>query len=56
MIEPDFENKIYEGNFYFKGHITVVSFLKVVWIVLFDKDIKRLRKILTKQNKEESYE
>ncbi|MBE5881673.1 MAG: DUF2953 domain-containing protein [Lachnospiraceae bacterium] len=46
MIEPDFENKIYEGDFYFKGHITVLSFLKVVWIVLFDKDIKKLRKIL----------
>jgi len=48
MIEPDFENKIYEGDFYFKGHITVFALLKVVWVVLFDKDIKKLRKILTK--------
>ncbi len=48
MIEPDFENKIYEGDFYFKGHLTVFSLLKVVWVVLFDKDIKKLRKILMK--------
>ena len=48
MIEPDFENKIYEGDFYFKGHITLFALLKVVWVVLFDKDIKKLRKILTK--------
>lgn len=45
MIEPDFENKIYEGDFYFKGRITLFAFLKVAWIVLFDKDIKKLRKI-----------
>lgn len=46
MIEPDFENKIYEGEFYLKGHITICSFLKIAWILLFDKDIKKLRKIL----------
>lgn len=46
MIEPDFENKIYEGDFYFKGHITVFALLKAAWVILFDKDIKRLRKIL----------
>lgn len=46
MIEPDFESKIYEGEFYLKGHITVCSFLKIAWILLFDKDIKKLRKIL----------
>lgn len=45
MIEPDFENKIYEGDFYFRGHITLVVFLRVAWVVLFDKDIKTLRKI-----------
>ncbi len=54
MIEPDFENKIYEGDFYFKGHITLFALLKVVWVVLFDKDIKRLRKILMSSDKEES--
>ncbi len=46
MIEPDFEQTIYEGDFYFKGRITVFAFLKVAWVVLFDKDIKRLRQIL----------
>ena len=56
MIEPDFENKIYEGDFYFKGYITVFQFLKVAWVVLFDKDIKKLRKILMNSDKEESYD
>lgn len=46
MIEPDFEKKVYEGEFYLKGHITVCSFLEIAWILLFDKDIKKLRKIL----------
>ena len=46
MIEPDFEKKIYEGYFYFKGHITMFALLKAAWVVLFDKDIKKLRKIL----------
>lgn len=54
MIEPDFENKIYEGDFYFKGHLTVFALLKVAWVVLFDKDIKRLREILMNSDKEES--
>lgn len=53
MIEPDFENKIYEGEFYFKGHITLIVFLKVAWVVLFDKDIKKLCKILMSSDKEE---
>lgn len=53
MIEPDFENKIYEGDFYFKGHLTIFVFLKVAWIILFDKDIKKLRKILMNSDKEE---
>ena len=46
MIEPDFENKIYEGDFYFKGRITLFVFLRAAWTILFDKDIKVLRKIL----------
>ena len=39
-----------------KGLITVFSFLKVAWVVLFDKDIKRLRKVLMNSDKEESYD
>lgn len=56
MIEPDFEKQIYEGDFYFKGHITVFALLRVVWIVLFDKDIRVLRKILMNANKEDKHE
>lgn len=54
MIEPDFENKIYEGDFYFKGHITLFAFLKVAWVVLFDKDMKKLRRTLMSSDKEDA--
>ncbi len=56
MIEPDFEHKILEGDFYFKGYITCLMLLRVAWVVLFDKDIKNLRKILMNSNKEEKNE
>ncbi len=56
MIDPDFEKQIYEGEFYFKGYITVFMLLKVVWLVLFDKDLKTLRKILMNLSKEETHE
>ena len=46
MIEPDFENKIYECDFYFKGRITLFVFLRAAWTILFDNDIKELRKTL----------
>lgn len=47
MIEPDFERKIYEGDFFVKGHVTVFVLLRAAWVFLFDKDIKKLREILT---------
>nr|MBQ8252628.1 DUF2953 domain-containing protein [Lachnospiraceae bacterium] len=56
MIEPDFEKQIYEGDFFFKGHLTVFALLRVVWLVLFDKDLKELRKILMNGNKEDKHE
>lgn len=43
MIEPDFEKQVFEGDAWFKGRITVFALLKVVWFVLFDKDIKKLK-------------
>ena len=54
--EPDFEQKIYEGDFCFSGHLTVFALLQVVWLILFDKDIRRLRKILINENKEDKHE
>lgn len=53
MIEPDFEQKIAEGDFFVKGRITVFALLRAAWIFLFDKDIKVLKEILTNPDSEE---
>lgn len=39
-IEPDFENRILEGNFKLKGRITVFVLLRVAIKLYFDKDIR----------------
>lgn len=46
MIEPDFEQEIFEGDFYVKGHFNIFMLLRAAWIFLFDKDIKKLKEIL----------
>lgn len=40
FIEPDFENKVFEGTFDIKGRITLFVLLKVVWTLYFDNDIR----------------
>ncbi len=47
-VEPDFEQNIMEGELQMKGHIRVCTFLKALWLYLFDKDIKYLKKALKK--------
>lgn len=51
MIEPDFEQKIIEGDFLLKGRIRVCSFIRVAWLLLFDKNVRRLKKELKRQRK-----
>ena len=48
-IRPDFEKTILEGKVLIKGRITVFVLLKVLWILYFDKDIKRLIRIWKKE-------
>lgn len=46
-VIPDFEQAIFQGNFYVKGRIRAFNLLKFGWNVFFDKDIKNLYNILT---------
>ena len=50
-ICPDFEQAVLEGEFYCKGRVTVYIYIWTVIIILFDKDIRRLRKCLVRKGK-----
>lgn len=50
-ICPDFDQAVLEGEFYCKGRITVYIYIWTVMIILFDKDIRRLRKCLVRKGK-----
>ena|GEM_PF-996459 len=47
-LQPDFEQNIMEGDLMLKGHIRLCIFLRVLWLYLFDKDIRYLKKALKK--------
>lgn len=49
-IQPEFEQSVIEGDFYFKGRISIYVFVRAVCILLFDKNIKLFIKQL-KQGK-----
>lgn len=48
-IVPDFEQQIIEGDLYVKGRITVFKALKTAWIIYFNKDLRRLIKLLKRE-------
>lgn len=48
-IRPDFEKAIIEGKVLIKGRITLFILLRALWILYFDKDIKRLIRIWKKE-------
>lgn len=50
-ICPDFDQAVLEGEFYCKGRITVYIYIWTVMIIIFDKDIRRLRKCLVRKGK-----
>lgn len=50
-ICPDFEQVVLEGDFYCKGRVTVYVYIWTVIIVVFDKDIRRLRQCLMRKGK-----
>lgn len=49
-IQPEFDQSIIEGDFYFKGRISIYVFVRAVCVLLFDKNFKLLIKQL-KQGK-----
>lgn len=49
MLQPEFDKEILEGSLFTKGHITVFWLLKTAWILYFNKNIKRLRKLFQKE-------
>jgi hypothetical protein len=48
-IEPDFENKVFEGKLYAKGYVLGITLLCVFLRTFFDKDIRTLYKRLNKK-------
>ena len=50
-ICPDFEQAVLEGDFYCKGRVTVYIYIWTICIIVFDKDIRRLRKCLVQKGK-----
>lgn len=49
ILRPDFEEKVFCGELLVKGRVTVFVLLKALWILYFDKDIKRLIRIWKKE-------
>lgn len=48
-MEPDFEHQVFEGDFYCKGRITINVYLWAAFTILFDKNIKHLKKCLLRE-------
>ena len=48
-IIPDFEQQIVEGDLLIKGKITLFRLVKTAWIVYFNKDLRRLIKLLKRE-------
>lgn len=48
-ITPDFEQQIVEGELLVKGKITVFKALKMAVVIFFNKDVRRLLKLLKRE-------
>ena len=46
IIEPDFEQMVYEGDFYLRGKVTLFVLIKAGCIFLFHKDLKCIRNLI----------
>lgn len=49
-IDPDFDHKIIEADFFIKGHISLFVFIRAALIILFDKNIRKLYRQITKKS------
>ncbi|MBQ8598325.1 MAG: DUF2953 domain-containing protein [Lachnospiraceae bacterium] len=50
-ITPDFDRQIVEGELLVKGRITVFKALKMALVIFFNKDVRRLIKLLKREAK-----
>lgn len=50
LIEADFENKVFEGDLFMKGGVRVFVFLLAALKLFMDKNIRRLLKLLKKED------
>lgn len=48
-VTPDFERQILEGELMIKGKITVFRALKTAWRIYFNRDLRRLIKLLKRE-------
>lgn len=48
-IEPEFDHNVFEAEFSFKGRIHIFVYLWTAYIILFDKNIKQLKKCLLRE-------
>lgn len=48
-VTPDFENVVIEGNLYIKGRITVHKALKTAIKIYFNKDVRRVLRLLKRE-------
>lgn len=49
VVTPDFERQIVEGDLFLKGRITLFKLVKCAWIVYFNKDLRRVIKMLKRE-------
>lgn len=48
-VVPDFENKVIEGDLFIKGRITVFKILKTAVKVYFNKDVRKVLRLLKRE-------
>lgn len=51
MITPDFDRQIVEGELLVKGRITLFKALKMALVIFFNRDVRRLIKLLKREAK-----
>lgn len=47
IVVPDFENRVIKGSLFIKGRIRIAVLVYIAWKIVFDKDIRRLYKVVT---------
>jgi len=48
-VTPEFEEAVLEGNLFMKGRVTSFVLLRAAWKIYFNRDFKRMMRILKKE-------